>query len=95
MNILSFHPATQSDADAIAQVYLSSRRAFVSFAAIAHSEEAVHQWIRDILIPESQVTVVERDNRIVGMMALSTTEEDELISFIYILMPLSRKLKSN
>lgn len=56
MNSFNFRSATSSDADAIAQVYLSSRRAFVSFAAIAHSEEAVYEWIRDTLIPESQVT---------------------------------------
>ena len=56
MNSFNFRSATPSDADAIAQVYLSSRRAFISFAAIAHSEEVVYQWIRNTLIPENQVT---------------------------------------
>ncbi|HEY9621527.1 MAG TPA: GNAT family N-acetyltransferase [Crinalium sp.] len=84
MNSFNFRSATPSDTDAIAQVYLSSRRAFVSFAAIAHSKEAVYEWIRDTLIPGSQVTVVERDNGVVGMMALSTTEGTGWIDQLYL-----------
>jgi ribosomal protein S18 acetylase RimI-like enzyme len=84
MNTLSFRSATQADADAIAQVYLSSRRTFVSFAAIAHSDDAVHQWIRDILIPDHHVIVVEQNNRIIGMMALSATEGTGWIDQLYL-----------
>ncbi|KAM3098847.1 GNAT family N-acetyltransferase [Phormidesmis sp. 146-12] len=84
MNSFNFRSATPSDADAVAQVYLSSRKAFVPFAPIAHSEAAVYEWIRDILIPGSQVTVVERDNKIIGMMALSTTEGTGWIDQLYL-----------
>lgn len=84
MSELSFRSATPSEADAVAQVCLSSRKAFVPFAPIAYSEEAVYEWIRDILIPGSQVTVVERDNKIVGMMALSTTEGTGWIDQLYL-----------
>ncbi len=52
---LIFRSATQSDAKGIAKIYLGSRKEFVPFAAIAHSEEAVHQWIRDVLIPDHHV----------------------------------------
>lgn len=81
---LSFRPATQSDAEAITQVYLSSRKEFVSFAPVAHSDEAVYQWIRDILIPSNQVTVVEQNNKIIGMMALSTAEGTGWIDQLYL-----------
>lgn len=81
---LNFRTATQSDAEAVAQVYLSSRKEFVSFAPIAHSDEAVYQWIRDILIPTNQVTVVEQDNKIIGMMALSTAGETGWIDQLYL-----------
>jgi ribosomal protein S18 acetylase RimI-like enzyme len=81
---LIFRSATQSDTEGVVKVYLSSRKAFVPFAPIAYSEEAVYTWIRDILIPESQVTVVERDNKIIGMMALSTTEETGWIDQLYL-----------
>ncbi len=84
MSTLSFRSATLSDADAVAQVYLSSRKTFVSFAAIAHSDEAVHQWIRGILSPDHHVIVVEQDNRIIGMMALSTTEGTGWIDHLYL-----------
>jgi ribosomal protein S18 acetylase RimI-like enzyme len=79
-----FRPATQADAEAVAQVYLTSRRKFVSFAPVAHSDEAVFQWIRDILIPTNQVTVVEKDEKIIGMMALSTDGEIGWIDQLYL-----------
>lgn len=84
MTPLIFRSATQSDAGSVAKVYLSSRREFVPFAPIAHSEEAVYGWIRDIVIPRNQVTVVEQDNEIIGMMALSTTEETGWIDQLYL-----------
>lgn len=84
MNTLKFRSATRSDAEAVAQVYLSSRKKFVSFAAIAHSDEAVYQWIRDSLIPNHHVIVVEQDTRIVDMMALSTTEGTGWIDQLYL-----------
>lgn len=80
----NFRPATQSDAEAIAQVYLSSRKEFVSFAPVAHSDGAVYRWIRDILLLTNQVTVVEQDNKIIGMMALSTDEEAGWIDQLYL-----------
>jgi ribosomal protein S18 acetylase RimI-like enzyme len=80
----SFRPATQSDAKAVAQVYLRSRREFVSFAPIVHSDEAIYQWVRDILIPISQVTVVEQDDKIIGMMVLSTDRETGWIDQLYL-----------
>lgn len=84
MTSLIFRAATQCDTKGVVKVYLSSRKAFVPFAAIAHSEEAVYKWICDTLIPGSQVTVVERDNKIVGMMALSTTEGTGWIDQLYL-----------
>src|SRR5512139_3680006 len=84
MNALNFRVATQADAEAIAKIYLSSRKKFVSFAPIAHSDEAVYQWMRDILIPSNQVTVAERDNEIIGMMALSKVEKTGWIDQLYL-----------
>lgn len=80
----SFRSATQSDAEAIAQVYLSSRKKFLPFAPIAHSDESVYQWIRDVLIPSNQVTVVEQDNKIIGMMALSSEAGISWIEQLYL-----------
>lgn len=57
MNSFSFRSAIPSDAEGVAKVYLSSRKVLVAFVPIVHSEEAVYEWIRDILIPGNQVTV--------------------------------------
>lgn len=80
----SFRTATQLDAEAIAQVYLSSRSAFVSFAALTHSAEAVTQWIRNHLIPNHQVIVVEQDQQIIGMMALTAEKHTGWIDQLYL-----------
>ncbi|WP_143467534.1 GNAT family N-acetyltransferase [Leptolyngbya ohadii] len=84
MNSVRFRSATLSDTEGVAKVYLSSRKAFVPFAPIAHSEAAVYEWIRNILIPGNQVKVVERGNEIIGMMALATTEETGWIEQLYL-----------
>ncbi|HEY9599071.1 MAG TPA: GNAT family N-acetyltransferase [Cyanophyceae cyanobacterium] len=81
---LIFRSATQSDTEGIAKVYLTSRKEFVPFAAIAHSDAAVHQWIGDILIPDHHVIVVEQNSRIIGMMVLSATEGTGWIDQLYL-----------
>lgn len=81
---LSYRVATQSDAVGIAQLYLTSRKTFVSYAPLAHSDEAVFQWIRDILIPTDRVTVVEENGRIIGMIAVSVDESAGWIDQLYL-----------
>jgi hypothetical protein len=66
--------ATLLDANAVANIYLTSRKKFLSFAPLAHSEKAIYKWIREILIPACQVIVAEEKGIIVGMMALSKNE---------------------
>ena len=63
--------ATLADTEAISNIYLASRKKFIAFAPLANSDESICQWIREILIPTSQVIVAEEDGIIVGMMALS------------------------
>ena len=71
---VTFRPATDSDAEQVASVYLASRRAFVAFAPMAHTDDEVRDWVANILIPSGGVSVaVDRgsDDAIVGMMAVS------------------------
>jgi len=70
MNI-SLRPAAQSDADAVADVYLASRKAFLASAPLVHSDVQVRQWITHMLIPSGVVTVATNGDRVVGMMATS------------------------
>ncbi|MBC8135414.1 MAG: GNAT family N-acetyltransferase [Fibrella sp.] len=80
-----FRPATSDDAEAVADVYLVSRRTFLSFAPLAHSELEIRGWIRDILIPTGQVTVAEESGKIIGMMATSRDSDAGWIDHLYLL----------
>ncbi len=82
---ISLRKATLSDAKAIANVYLASRKEFIAFAALAHSDESIYKWIYETLIPTTQVTVAEENGVIVGMMALSKNEEAGWIDQLYLL----------
>ena len=75
MNDLIFRDATSADADAIADVYLTSRKQLVPFAPLAHSDNSVRNWIHTILLQRADVTVVEKEGHIVGMMALESTPD--------------------
>ena len=60
-----------TDARAVSDLYLESRREFLPYAPMAHTEEDIHKWIENHLIPTGNVSVAVLHNTIVGMMALS------------------------
>jgi GNAT superfamily N-acetyltransferase len=68
---LVLRDASATDADALADVYLASRRAFLPFAPLAHGDAAVRGWIRDVLIPAAGTTAAVLDGRVVGLLAVS------------------------
>jgi len=77
--------ATIEDSNAIANVYLISRKELVSFAPLVHTDESIHQWVRNVLIPEEQVIVAEEKGIIIGMMSLTNDEGIGRIRQLYIL----------
>lgn len=79
-----FRAATETDAESVAQVYLTSRKELVPFAPLAHSDEEVHRWISERLIPTGLVTVVEQGGKIIGMMALSADHAAGWIDHLYV-----------
>jgi GNAT superfamily N-acetyltransferase len=74
MDLMRFRAAQDTDAARVAEVYLESRRTFLRYAPLAHSDYDVRQWIRTTLIPAGGVTVALRGKRVVGMMATSVDE---------------------
>lgn len=76
--------ATLADAAAITNVYLRSRKEFVAFAPLNHSDESIKQWICEILIPGNEVIVAVEDDIIVGMMVLSKNGEIGWIDQLYL-----------
>lgn len=81
---ISLRKATLADAKAVANVYVASRKEFIAFAALAHSDESIYQWIYTTLIPTNQVIVAEENGVIVGMMALSKEEGIGWIDQLYL-----------
>lgn len=77
--------ATQADAKIIANLYLASRKQYIPFAPLVHSDEAIQQWVHDLLIPNSQVWVVEQNDVILGMMAIVEKQKVNWIEQLYVL----------
>lgn len=83
-NTLLLRKAAQADAEGIANVYLVSRK-LLPYAPLAHSDIEILHWIKETLIPTNQVTVVEENGIIIGMMALSKTHGIGWIDQLYLL----------
>lgn len=84
MTTVSFRRAGPTDAEAVAHVYLTSRKTFVSFAPLIHSDDDVFRWISGTLIPSGNVTVATLDGEVVGMMSLSREGAVGWIDHLYI-----------
>lgn len=76
--------ADQSMSDEIAELYLSSRRKYVSFAPLIHSDSEIRVWMRDRLIPTADVFVAMENDVILGMMALSSDDRYFWLDHLYI-----------
>jgi ribosomal protein S18 acetylase RimI-like enzyme len=82
-----FRPATDTDAEQVASVLLASRKAFITFAPLAHADDAVRAWVASLLIPGGGVSVaVARGSseEVVGMMAVSQQNGVAWIDQLYL-----------
>jgi GNAT superfamily N-acetyltransferase len=82
---VDFRAATAADADAVADVYLRSRKELVACAPLVHSDQAVREWIGRTLIPAGRTTVATMDGLILGFMAVSTDGRYSWIDQLYLL----------
>ena len=75
---VTIRKATSEDAEAVANVWLSSFKATYPFPP-AHPDEDVRRWIRDELVPREETFVaVEPDGAVVGFMTLRDDDLDQL-----------------
>ena len=81
---LNLRPATESDAIAVAEVYLRSRKELVACAPLVHSDRSVYEWVVGKLIPAGNVTVASIENIIVGFVAVSRDSEFSWIEQLYV-----------
>ncbi len=83
--MITLRPATAADAPQIADLYLASRRTFLSFAPLAHDDESVRRWIATILVPSEWVTVAVDGPSVVGMLAATRRDGIGWIDQLYLL----------
>jgi len=65
--------ARATDAAAIAEVYIASRRGAARFYPTVHSDDEIRGWIASYLVPNAEVWVAEATEpagSVIGMMAL-------------------------
>jgi hypothetical protein len=71
--------ANESDAAALADVWLRSRRASVpAIPSTVHRDDEVRDWFATIVVPEYETWVVEENHRIVALLVLRDGWIDQL-----------------
>ena len=83
MNVV-LRAAAHSDTERIADILLQSRAAFLPYAASAHTDDEVREWVRDILVTREDVTVALVAGQLVGVMAMHRAEDISWISQLYV-----------
>jgi GNAT superfamily N-acetyltransferase len=76
--------AAREDAAEVADVLITSRRAFLPFAPSPHSAADTLAWVTHQLIPSGAVTVAQTDGRLVGVMATSHAGAVSWIEQLYV-----------
>jgi GNAT superfamily N-acetyltransferase len=75
---VSIRRAHPSDASEVAAVFLASFHATYEFP-LAHTDDEVRGWVRDILLPGGQTWVaVDQDDAIVALMEVKPGDLDQL-----------------
>jgi GNAT superfamily N-acetyltransferase len=71
-------PATDLDASAIADVFLTSRQDALPYLPRVHSDDETRQWIAAVVVRRGGVWVAELDGRIAGFLSVVGEELDHL-----------------
>lgn len=80
----SLRIATKHDSESIAEIYLASRKRYLTYAPLAHTDDAVRSWVRDQLIPTGNVTVVLVEGSVLGFLAVSRDSSYGWIDHVYL-----------
>lgn len=68
---MAIRRAVVADADSIAEVYLASFQAALPEVRLAHSNDDVHRWVKEHLVPQTETWVAVDGEEVVGMLSLS------------------------
>jgi GNAT superfamily N-acetyltransferase len=61
--------AVPADAEAIAQILIDVRSAFMPYAPLVHSAEEVHSWVAGVLVPSGNTVIAESSGDLIGVLA--------------------------
>ena len=76
--------ATNEDAPSVAEVLLSSRKAFLPYAPFPHTDAEVHRWVHEVVVPSGGVTVACSGSVVVGVVAIARECNVSWINQLYI-----------
>ncbi|EPJ45927.1 MAG: hypothetical protein OFPI_35910 [Osedax symbiont Rs2] len=76
--------ATSADAKNVAQILISSRKAFLPYAPSPHTDAEIRSWVETCLLVDCDVTVAVVDNISVGVLAVSVEDGISWIEQLYI-----------
>ena len=75
--------AATADAADVTAVLIASRRAFLPYAPLAHSEAEIREWVADALIPGG-VTIACLGARVAGLIATAERDATAWIEQLYV-----------
>jgi putative acetyltransferase len=81
---LMLRPATLADVDAVAGVLCQSRRVLMPFVPQVHDADDVRGWVGSTLLPGGGVTVAEIGDEVVGVLAVSRSDDVAWIDQLYV-----------
>lgn len=76
--------AAAVDEHRVAEIYLASRKRYLSYAPLAHTDEAVRAWISTQLIPSGGVTVAVSKDIVLGFLAFSKDDRYGWVDHLYL-----------
>jgi GNAT superfamily N-acetyltransferase len=77
-NNLAVRRAVDSDAAAVAEVWLRSFTAALPSVRRAHTDAQVRAWIREMVVPAQETWVATVEGSVVAMMVLDSEDLDQL-----------------
>lgn len=81
---MTVRSAAVQDAAVVTEVLCLSRRQYLPFAPLIHTDEEVREWIGDVLIPGNGVYVAEREDKVVAVLAISHDQVGGWVDQLYV-----------
>lgn len=75
---VSLRPAQPADAAAVAEVYLDAVRSALGYLRLAHTDDEVRAYFREVVLPRLRVLVAVHDGAVVGFGAHADGQLDHL-----------------